>query len=218
MSTFHLAKIKKEYLFGFEIHHQSTVPIRTLDDFIYIPFISLLKIKCDPHSVYASFGFICGFKCKTLVDNKAKVTKSISKTAKVHAKVVLKLNKDEHLMKAKFGYNDKGVKAVKLVTDYQKKQLGEVKLCEYKAESSSSRETAVIGFEFVMNNDKIVEAGVFIAPILSKINANDYNYRRKSSLMVFNDDATPQTRLSASVAMVKHVFKAYKNLKLNTSY
>jgi hypothetical protein len=147
-----------------------------------------------------------------------KVTKFLSSKRKVSRKVALKLNKDEHLIKVKFGYNDKGVKAVKLVTDYQKKQLGRVKFCEFKAETSTSDDMAVIGFEFVMNKDKLVEAEVFIAPILAKVDNMGYSYRRKSSLLVFNEEATPNSKLFASIAMAKHVFKAYKNLKLNMSY
>jgi len=138
----------------------------------------------------------------------------LNKKLKPSDNLTIVLGKDENIVKAKFGYNSAGAMAVKIVTDYQKKTLGDMKNCEFKAQSINPNDMGIVGFEFVFHHNKLVEAEVFLAPIVSKIR----NMRRKSSLVLYTEESHKNMRLSASIAMVKHVFKAYKNLKMNSSF
>lgn len=185
---------------------------------MYMPFLILLEIHCNIYLVYSSENFISGFKCKTLIDNKEKLTKSVPKKKDITEKISLKLHKNEHLIKIKFGYNDIGVKGVKLTTDMQKKTLGNIHSCEFHAESSCSDDSAIIGFEFVLSENRLVEAGVFIAPILSRLDNHAFEMRRKSLVDVPDQEDPQHSKINASIAMMKHIIKAYKNLKLNASY
>lgn len=138
----------------------------------------------------------------------------LNKKLKPSDNLTIILGKDENIVKAKFGYNTAGAMAIKIVTDYQKKTLGDMKNCEFKAQSISQNDMGIIGFEFVFHQNKLVEAEVFLAPIVSKVR----NMRRKSSLILYTQETHQNMKLSASIAMVKHIFKAYKNLKMNTSF
>ena len=164
--------------------------------------------------VYLYDGFICGFKCYTVTGNKTRCSQLIQKKLKPQESITLELGKEESIVKVKFGYNLLGANAVKVVTDYQKKRLGEMKTCEFKAESISQNDTGIVGFEFVFDSNRLVEAEVFLAPILMK----SRTIRRKASLAPFNEGMVNNAKLSASIALVKHVFKAYKNLKMNSSF
>lgn len=143
-----------------------------------------------------------------------KIMQFLNKKNKSTDVLLLVLGKDENIVKVKFGYNSLGAMAVKIVTDYQKKVLGDMKNCEFKAESITQNDMGIVGFEFVFHQNRLVEAEVFLAPIVVKIR----NMRRKSSLNPYTQETNQNMKLSASIAMVKHVFKAYKNLKMNSSF
>jgi hypothetical protein len=149
-----------------------------------------------------------------VTENKTRSFQFFNKKQKHEDFITLELGKEESIVKVKFGYNLLGATAVKIVTDYQKKRLGDMKSAEFKSESISQNDTGIVGFEFVFDSNRLVEAEVFLAPILMK----SRTIKRKASLAPFNDAASHNVKLSASIALVRHVFKAYKNLKMNSSF
>ena len=176
-------------------------------------------IGCNAYIVHLHSGFVCGFTTKFIIDDKQKCIKHASKTIKATDKIKLKLKRDEHLVKIKVGYCDKGVKAINLYTDYQKQKLGDIKTCEFVAKSSqNSAEIAIVGFELSFDENRLVETGVFLAPIIARVNINKTDYKRRSSLAVFNEEHTQLHLQPNNTTMIKHIFRAYKNLKHNTSW
>lgn len=135
----------------------------------------------------------------------------------------IKFNENEHILRIIIGYDDKAIRGIRLMTNMQKIKLGTVYDCDFIAESDKmNTDKAIIGFQFVFGEDRIVEISIFSAPVNKKLeNFSKNALKKQNSVANFNSILftvkKPKKPKKANEDILKSTFKLYKRLKKSKS-
>lgn len=154
-----------------------------------------------------------GFEIRMLSDYELTKVSHIAQSKEVTAQSGIKFNEGEHIQKVLFGYDEKAIRGLRLLTNKQKIKLGAVYESEFLVESNKfDSESAIIGFNFVFGEDRIVEISVFSAPL--KKNNESGQVSRMSKTVILPSYKNKEEK----VDFLKETFKLYKKLKKNKSF
>ena len=154
-----------------------------------------------------------GFEIRMLSDHELTKVSHIAQSKEVTAQSGIKFNEGEYIQKVIFGYDEKAIRGLRLLTNKQKIKLGAVYESEFVVESNKfDSESAIIGFNFVFGEDRIVEISVFSAPL--KNNNDSGQVSRMSKTVILPSYKNKEEK----VDFLKETFKLYKKLKKNKSF
>ena len=167
---------------------------------------------------------LSGFEISMVVENEKTTIAHIAKKKDITSQSGIHFQEDEHILKIIIGYDDKAIKELRVFTNKQKIRLGPLYKADFTTEIDKiDANAAIIGFQMVFSDDRIVEISTFSAPFTKK------NDSPNKLLNYSNDFVRLGTNSIAALKGVKKgpqkpednlrsTFKVYKRLKKSTSY
>lgn len=163
---------------------------------------------------------LCGFDMRMIIEQEQTRISHIPKKLPVTSQSGIKLRSDEYIQNVEMDYDEKAIRGIRISTDEQLISLGPIGESDFYAKfDKPDIGWAIIGFQFVFGDDRIVEVSVFSAP-LNKKNFSLDAENADRTIKRFHTHALNkgQKKDKSSQDELKQAFKLYRQLKKNQSF